>query len=103
MSKLYLLPCLDSEQMAASRQQELNIARDIAAALGRSAVQAAQEGLYVTKAGQQIVWRDEVQAACAAKISIEPATALLCDERSAFGETRVQVVNETTLGASLGL
>ena len=103
MSKLYLLPCLDSEQMAASRQQELNVARDVAAALGRSAVQAALEGFYVTKAGQQVVWRDEVQAAGAAKISIEPDTTLLRHERSAFNETRVQVVNETTLGASLRL
>jgi uncharacterized protein (TIGR02452 family) len=100
MSKLHVLPCLDSEQTAASRQQELNIARDVAAALGRSAVQAAREGFYVINAGQQIVWRDEVQAACAAKISIEPHTPLLRHERSEFSETRVQVVNETTLGAS---
>ena len=103
MSKLHVLPCLDSEQTAASRQQELNIARDVAAALGRSAVQAAREGFYVINAGQQIVWRDEVQAACAAKRSIEPDTPLPCHERSAFSETRVQVVNETTLGASLRL
>jgi uncharacterized protein (TIGR02452 family) len=103
MSKLHVLPCLDSEQTAASRQQELNIARDVAAALGRSAVQAAREGFYVINAGQQIVWRDEVQAACAAKVSIEPDTPLPCHQRSAFSETRVQVVNETTLGASLRL
>lgn len=103
MSKLHILPCLDSEQMAASRQQELNIARDVAAALGQSAVQAAREGFYVTKAGQQIVWRDAVQAACAAKISIAPDTSLLRNERNPFNETMVQVANETTLGASLRL
>ena len=34
---LYLLPCIDSEQMAASRLQDLDIPRDVAAALGRSA------------------------------------------------------------------
>jgi uncharacterized protein (TIGR02452 family) len=66
-------------------------------------VQAAREGFYVINAGQQIVWRDEVQAACAAKISIEPDTPLPRHERSAFRETRVQVANETTLGASLRL
>lgn len=101
MSKLHILPCLDSEQMAASRKQELNIARDAATALGRSAVQAAREGFYVTKAGQQIVLSDAIQAASAAKMSIDPNTTLLRNERSAFNETWVQVANETTLGASL--
>ena len=101
MSKLHIMPCLDSEQMAASRKQELNIARDVATALGRSAVQAAREGFYVTKAGQQIVWSDAIQAASAAKMSIDPNTTLLRNERSAFNETWVQVANETTLGASL--
>lgn len=103
MSKLHILPCLDSEQMAISRWQELNIPRDAAAALGRSAVEAAREGFYVTKAGQKVVWRDAVQAAGAAKLSIDPDATVPSDERIAFPETRVQVTNETTLGASLRL
>lgn len=103
MSKLHILPCLDSEQIAASRRQELNIPRGVAAALGRSAVEAAREGVYVTKAGQEVVWRDAVQAACAAKLSIDPDALLSSNERIAFTETRVQVTNETTLGASLRL
>src|SRR5262247_2367817 len=103
MSKLQILPCLDSEQMAASRRQELNIPGGVAAALGRSAVEAAREGLYVTKAGEKVVWRDAVQAACAAKLSIDPGATLPSNERIAFNETRVQVTNETTLGASLRL
>jgi uncharacterized protein (TIGR02452 family) len=100
MSKLHKLPCLDSEQMAASRRQELNIPRDVAAALGQSAVEAAHAGLYVTKAGQKVVWRDAVQAACAAKRSIRPDATLPNSGRIALTETRVQVTNETTLGAS---
>ncbi|MCX7826819.1 MAG: TIGR02452 family protein [Verrucomicrobiae bacterium] len=103
MSKLHILPCLDSEQMAASRRRELHIPRNVAAALGRSAVQAAREGFYVTKAGRKVVWRDAVQAACAAKRSIPPDATLPSNERTAFTETRVQVTNETTLGASLRL
>ncbi|MGH9426209.1 MAG: TIGR02452 family protein, partial [Terriglobia bacterium] len=103
MSKLHILPCLDSEQMAASRRQELNIPRDVAAALGRSAVETAREGIYVTKARQEVVWRDAVQAACAAKLSIGSDATLPSNERIAFTETRVQVTNETTLGASLRL
>ena len=103
MSQLRILPCLDSEQMAASRREELNIVRDVAAALGQSAVQAALEGFYLTKDGQRVVWRDAVQAACAAKISIAPNSALTRSERSSFSETRVQVANETTLGAAVRL
>jgi len=44
-----------------------------------------------------------VQAACAAKLSIGPDASLPSTERIAFTETRVQVTNETTLGASLRL
>lgn len=100
MSTLHIGPCLDSEQMAASRQQELNIPGDVAAALGRSAVEAARAGLYVNKDGQNVVWRDAVQAACAAKLSIPPEATLPSNEQIVFTETRVQVTNETTLGAA---
>jgi uncharacterized protein (TIGR02452 family) len=100
MSKLQILPALDSEQMAASRRQELNISRNVAAALGHSAVEAARAGYYMTKAGQKVVWRDLVQAACAAKLSIPPDVTLPSNERITFTETRVQVTNETTFGAS---
>lgn len=100
MSTLRILPCLDSAQMAASRRQELEIPRDVAAALGRSAVNAARDGRYVTRAGQEVVWRHAVEAASAAKRSIPPDAALPRADRSAFTETRVQVTNETTLGAS---
>jgi uncharacterized protein (TIGR02452 family) len=100
VSSLYILSCLDSDQMAAARRQELNIPRDVAAALGRSAVNAARMGVYVTKAGKDVVWRDEVQASCATKQSITPDAVLPRGERRIFPQTHVQVTNETTLGAS---
>jgi uncharacterized protein (TIGR02452 family) len=100
MSNLYILPCLDSEQMATARRHELNIPRDAAIALGRSAVEAVRTGRYATKGGQQVVWRDAVQAACAAKLSIRPDATLPSHERFTFEETKVQVANETTFGAS---
>jgi uncharacterized protein (TIGR02452 family) len=103
MNKLQLLPCLDSERMASSRRQELNIPRDVASVLGQSAVEAARKGIYITGAGQEVVWRDAVQSACAAKLSIAPDATLPSSERIALNETRVQVTNETTLGASLRL
>jgi uncharacterized protein (TIGR02452 family) len=86
--------------MAASRRQELEISIEVAAALGRSAVRAADDGRYLTKAGHEVVWRDAVEAASAAKRSIPPDTALPHSDLTTFTETRVQVANETTLGAS---
>lgn len=103
MPKLHLLPCLDSMTMAASRRQELDIPRDVAAALGQSAVAAARQGYYVTEAGRRVDWRDAVAAACAAKVSIAPHAALPHQEHVAFPETRLQVSNETTLGAAFRL
>ena len=103
MSKLHILDCLDSERMAKARREELLITRDVAAALGESAVMAAQEGFYSTKAGQVTVWRDAVQTACATKQSITPNAVLPSNKRGTFEETRVQVTNETTLGASFRL
>ena len=100
MSKLLILPCLDSAEMAASRRQELSIPREVAAALGRSAVEAARAGFYGVKTGQQVVWRDAVQAACASRVSLPPDAPLPASPHSVFTETRVQVTNETTLQAA---
>ncbi|WP_232433068.1 TIGR02452 family protein [endosymbiont of Ridgeia piscesae] len=86
--------------MAASRRQELNISRDVAAAFGRSAVEAAHKGIYVDERGQRVGWRNAVQVACAAKMSIAPNHVLPSSECSTCYETRVQVTNETTLGAA---
>lgn len=99
MSKLHFLPCIDSDQMANARRQELDIPRDIAAELGTSAVEACHAGYYV-KDGQKIDWRDMVQTACAAKLSIRPTDQLPHAEHPKFAETKIQVTNETTLGAA---
>lgn len=95
-----ILPCLDSDEMAKSRRQELDIPRNIAAALGRSAVEAAANGYYVYGTGKKVDWSRYVQAACNAKVSIPPDASLPAHESIKFPETRVQVTNETTLGAS---
>jgi hypothetical protein len=100
---LRILPCLDSSEIAAARLRELDIPRDIAAALGRSAVEAAVNGYYFNRAGEKVDWAHLVSAACSAKRSIPPEAALPNVERTAFPETRVQVTNETTLGAALRL
>lgn len=103
VSKLDFLPCLDSAAMAASRRRELDIPRAVTAALGRSAVEAAHQGYYVTEAGRRVDWRDAVQVACTTKVSIPPHAALPRQERVTFPETRVQVSNETTLRAAFRL
>jgi hypothetical protein len=71
-SRIVILPCIDSPDIAASRRMELDIARSAAAALGRSAVEAAQNGYYLNRAGEKVAWRLLVQSACAAKQSIAP-------------------------------
>lgn len=93
-------PCLDSDAMATARRRELALSREVAAVLGRSAVEAAQVGFYTDPSGQTIAWRDAVQAACAAKVSIPPEAALPNLGQAAFPETTLQVTNETTMGAS---
>jgi len=100
MTRLRILPCLDSELMASSRRQELDIPRANAAALGRSAVEAAWQGFYVTRTGEQINWQNLVEAACNLKLSIPPDAALPINDRKPFSESQIQVTNETTLQAS---
>lgn len=96
---LRVLPCLDSREMAAERRRELDLPRERAAALGRTAVVAAREGWYPA-GGSRVDWRDAVRAACATKVSIPPDAALPSPGDPAFPETVVQVTNETTLGAA---
>lgn len=96
---LTILPCLDSDELAALRRQELSISRDEAAELGRSAVEAAKNGYYYW-GSTKVNWNRAVQAAVAAKISIPPTAQLPMRQNLQFSDTKVQVANETTLGAA---
>ena len=100
MSNLHLLPCLDSEELALSRRVELQLPRAFAASLGSSALEAARVGVYQTQDGRRIDWKQHVEAALAAKRSIRPEDDLPGNASVTHAETRVQVANETTLGAS---
>jgi uncharacterized protein (TIGR02452 family) len=97
---LKLLPCLDSEELAAARRRELDLPRQAAAALGRSAVEAAVRGWYVSPSGAKVDWNGEQEAAWAAKVSFPPDAGVPAHAGLGFPETRVQVANETTLGAA---
>ena len=99
-SQLRMLPLVDSAEIAEARRKELDIPRDRAAYLGRSAVEAADNGFYVDSTGGQVDWKRAVQGACAGRVSIPPDASLPALKTPGFSETRVQIANETTLGAS---
>jgi len=103
MGKLILLPCLDSDEMAASVKSELDISRGVAYELGHSAVKISRQGFYPLPEGQVIKIRESVQAACNAKISIPPEMALPPSQHTKFLETNIQVTNETTFQAAFRL
>ena len=76
MSRLIVLPCVDSEKLAERRRRELDLPRETAAALGRSAVLAAQDGRYQTATGTVVEIGPWVQAAIAATLSLAPGAPL---------------------------
>jgi hypothetical protein len=97
---LTLLPCLDSEEMAARCREDLNIPRGVAAALGRSAVEAVWKGHYATTRHEKVDWRPLVNAARTGKQSIKPDAPLPTREHRPFPTTNVEVTNETTVRAA---
>lgn len=99
MSKLRILPCLDSDCLAETRRSELALQPELAKSLGRSAVEAIELGYYLTVHGK-VDWSEAVRAACESKVSIAPYTQLPNVEIQYFGETLLQVTNETTMCAS---
>lgn len=100
---LTLLPCLDSEEMAASCRKNLDIPRKRAEELGSSAVELADIGHYVNPAGERIDWSRLIQSARTAKESIPPGAQLRVPDSPRHTRTRVQVMNTTTLEAARGL
>lgn len=97
---LKILECLDSAALAAARNRELDITRELAEELGRSALDAIEHGYYLTTAGAKVEWSSEIQTACNAKVSHPPDERLPTPVKMMAAETRVQVSNETTLGAA---
>lgn len=93
------LPPLDSHAMAEARRRELEIPRHVAQSLGRSAVEAAASGRYDFH-GKPVDWSALVEAARSKKVSLPPDAPLPRFDRPPSPETRVQVANETTLGAA---
>ena len=72
---------------------------ELAESLGRSAVEAIEQGYYLTDESK-VDWSEAVQAACEAKVSNAPEVELPITEGQQFPATIVRVSNETTLGAA---
>ena len=53
---LRILPCLDTDEIAESRRRELDLRPSVAAALGLSAVEAAEKGYYVHSTDHVVDW-----------------------------------------------
>jgi uncharacterized protein (TIGR02452 family) len=97
---LRILSCKDSDEMAASRRKELGIPTNLAAKLGRTAVEAASRGIYRNGNGEDVNWRRLIDAACEQKQSLSPESALSNRRVHEPHSTTVRVSNETTLGAA---
>lgn len=103
MSALRILPCADSPDMASARRCELDVSRAFARHLGQTAAEAAETGYYEVDDGRRVRWDDALRAARSAKVSIAPGDPLPMVSSLPIAETRVQIVNETTLGAAFRL
>lgn len=100
MNHLTVLPCADSRAQAMQCREALNLPRARAAALGHSAVEAIEQGVYRNDAGEPVDWSAAIDAAVSAKRSLLPDAMLPAARRPRFDTTRVQVINETTLVAA---
>ena len=63
-------------------------------------MEAANRRYYVSRRGKKVDWGRSVRDACSGKVSISPNTTLPSHPAASFSQTRIQVVNETTLGAA---
>ncbi|WP_372720616.1 TIGR02452 family protein [Novipirellula sp.] len=106
MNRLRFTGCVDSDELARKNRNVLEIRHEIAESLGRSALDAIDDGQYLTDHGV-VDWSEQIKKAVAAKVSIPPNMPLPTAEAHPDGdghaETRVTVANETTLVAAHAL
>jgi uncharacterized protein (TIGR02452 family) len=95
----YTLRIEDGREHAEARRAELAIPRDVAMDLGRSALAAIEAGRY-PHAGREVDWSAAVERAIASKRSLPPNADLPTPTDVRASELRIEVTNETTLGAA---
>jgi len=102
VSQLKITSCVDSENLARQNRRVLEIGYEIAESLGRSALEAIDQGEYQTDR-EVVDWSAMIKAAEAAKVSIPPDAPLPEVKSDEHGETQVTVANQTTLVAARDL
>jgi uncharacterized protein (TIGR02452 family) len=103
MQSFVTLECIDTDDMAEARRNELDISRDLAIYRTRVIKQAVESGIYEDAARNEVDWRSDIVEACVAKRSLPPWHELPTVNARLSGPTRVQVSNETTLVAAIRL
>lgn len=97
---LHYLPILDSPERAAQARRLRAIPRQRTAALGKATMTALMTGTYAVAAGHPLDWRDAVQAAVAAKLSLPPNMSPPQAPSVRYPRTQIQVVNDSTLAVA---
>lgn len=100
MNRMICLNPIDSPELAQLRRKELQLPRSEAAELGRSAVRACEQGFFLSAEGRRISLAAALEQAMDARRSIPPEAELPQAPGDDVAATRVQVANETTLGAA---
>ena len=77
--------------------------RDQLLELDISAQKAVTDGFYLNEDGQSVEWRQQIDNALKAKISIPPDKQLEKPTQRKFQDTEITVENDTTTSASLAL
>jgi uncharacterized protein (TIGR02452 family) len=78
----------------------LSLSRERAAQLGHGALEAIERGVYHDRTGRPVDWREAIDRAVAAKLSLPPEASLPPMPAPRWPSTEVQVANQTTLVAA---
>ena len=89
--------------MADACRRDLWIDRADARVLGATAVVALECGFYYRQSDVLVDWSDQIMKARASRISLAPQAPLPLHDKELFPETRIQVMNKTTMQAAFDL
>jgi uncharacterized protein (TIGR02452 family) len=100
LSQLSIHPAIDSIQRGEAAKTRLQLNHKFAIWLGLTAAESAKTGLVTNAAGETIDISAAIERAVEQKESIAPHEPLELPSAPRFRETRVKVVNDTTLSVA---
>jgi uncharacterized protein (TIGR02452 family) len=103
MTHIRFLPCLDSDAMAEANKAVSWMDRDQARALGQSAMEALETGVYFREDDELVDWSDMIKKARTSRVSIAGKAPLPKHDVSLVEDSEIQVINTTSLKAAQGL